>query len=165
MLRASPQTVDRRGSQVGPGAFEEFYVDSWDWAVRVSSLITQSNDAGQEIAQDAFFELYRHWGDLEYPRAYLRATIVNRCHNWQRKNRTSRDKLPLLVGSQAVEMEVAELADALAGLQFRQRAVLVLRYYCDFSEAEIAEALGCRPGTVKSLSSRALRRLRKEIPR
>jgi RNA polymerase sigma factor (sigma-70 family) len=165
MRQASRQAVDRSGSQVGPGAFEEFYVDSWDWAVRVSSLITQSNDAGQEIAQDAFFELYRHWGDLEYPRAYLRTTIVNRCHNWQRRNRTRKDKLPLLVGSPAVEMEVAaELADALAGLQFRQRAVLVLRYYCGFSEAEIAEALGCRPGTVKSLSSRALRRLRKEIP-
>ncbi|MEM9891323.1 MAG: SigE family RNA polymerase sigma factor [Actinomycetota bacterium] len=164
VLRGPRRTIDGSGSQVAPRGFEEFYVDSWDWAVRVTSLITQSNDAGQEIAQDAFFELYRHWGDLEYPRAYLRTTIVNRCHNWQRRNRTRKDKLPLLVGSQAVEMEVAELADALAGLQFRQRAVLVLRYYCDFSEAEIAEALGCRPGTVKSLSSRALRRLRKEIP-
>lgn len=152
-------------SEVGRGSFEQFYVDSWDWAVRVATLITQSRDSGQEIAQDALFELYRHWSELEHPKAYLRATIVNRCHNWHRKNRTRREKLPLLAESETVKLEVAELADVLAGLQFRQRAVVVLRYYCDFSEAEIAAALGCRPGTVKSLSSRALRRLRKEIPR
>lgn len=76
-----------------------------------------------------------------------------------------REKLPLLAEPVAVDLGVSDLADAIDGLPVRQRSVLVLRYYCDFSEAEIAAVLGCRPGTVKSLSSRALRRLRKEMPR
>lgn len=146
-------------------SFETFYVDSWDWAVRVATLITQSSDAGPEIAQDSLFVLYRHWGEIERPKAYLRTTIVNRCHNWQRRNRTRQAKLPLLASPGSVELEASELADAVAGLPLRQRTVLVLRYWCDLSEAEIAAAIGCRPGTVKSLSSRALRRLRKEVPR
>lgn len=48
-------------------------------------------------------------------------------------------------------------------LPYRQRTVIVLRYWMDFSEAEIAEVLECRPGTVKSLASRALSKIRKEI--
>jgi RNA polymerase sigma factor (sigma-70 family) len=56
--------------------------------------------------------------------------------------------------------ELDHLADALAALPSRQRAVLVLRYYVGCSEAEIAAILDCRPGTVKSLASRALASLR-----
>jgi RNA polymerase sigma factor (sigma-70 family) len=52
-----------------------------------------------------------------------------------------------------------------ASLPYRQRAVVVLRYYADLSEVEIAEALGCRAGTVKSLASRAIARLQMEIKR
>jgi RNA polymerase sigma factor (sigma-70 family) len=58
-----------------------------------------------------------------------------------------------------------ELLDAVDALPFRQRAVLVLRYYHDLPEDEIAAALGCRPGTVKSLSARALQQLRKVVER
>jgi RNA polymerase sigma-70 factor (sigma-E family) len=147
------------------GSFEEFYVDMWDWAVRVASLIAQDSGASQEIAQDSLVAVYQRWDRIDQPKAYLRATLVNRCRNWQRDQGTSREKLPLLVGPMESELGATELADAVAGLPFRQRTVLVLRFYCDLSEAEIAAALGCRPGTVKSLSSRALRRLRKEIPR
>jgi RNA polymerase sigma factor (sigma-70 family) len=62
-----------------------------------------------------------------------------------------------------VEFGFDELADAIARLPFRQRVVIVLRYYADLTEADIAHALGCRPGTVKSLASRALATLSKEI--
>jgi len=55
------------------------------------------------------------------------------------------------------------VVDVLLHLPYRQRAVLVLRYWGDWSEVEIAEALGCRSGTVKTLASRGLARLRKEI--
>jgi RNA polymerase sigma factor (sigma-70 family) len=64
-----------------------------------------------------------------------------------------------------VEPPVDELRDALASLPMRQRAVLVLRFYEDMSEADIAATLGCRPGTVKSLSSRGLAALRQVIER
>ena len=166
LLASTPrQLATSDGSHDPAASFETFYVEWWAWAVRVATLITHSNDAGQEIAQDSLLMLYQRWGELDHPKAYLRATIVNRCYNWQRSNRTKREKLPLLTGPAAVELGAPELADAVAGLPMRQRSVLVLRYYCDFTEAEIAAALGCRPGTVKSLSSRALRRLRKEVPR
>jgi RNA polymerase sigma factor (sigma-70 family) len=55
------------------------------------------------------------------------------------------------------------MGDVLFRLPYRQRAVLVLRYWGDWSEAEIADALGCRAGTVKTLASRGIARLRKEI--
>lgn len=69
----------------------------------------------------------------------------------------------MLAASTSLVQHHEELADVVAALPFRQRAVIVLRYWCDLSEAEIAAALECRPGTVKSLSSRALARLNKEI--
>jgi RNA polymerase sigma factor (sigma-70 family) len=57
-----------------------------------------------------------------------------------------------------------ELLAIVDGLPFRQRAVLVARYWLDMSEADIADLLDCRPGTVKSLASRAMATLRKELP-
>lgn len=152
-----------RSPTVSEHAFEAFYVETWDWAVRVAALIVHDREAGQEIAQESLLAVYRRWGELDEPRAYLRTTIVNRCRNWHRGDRTRREKLPLLVGPATAELGESGLADAIAALPVRQRAVVVLRYYGDLSEAEIAVALDCRPGTVKSLSSRALRRLRKEI--
>lgn len=156
-------TVGTRSPAVSESAFEAFYVETWDWAVRVATLIVHDREAGQEIAQESLLAVYRRWGGLDEPRAYLRITIVNRCRNWHRSDRTRREKLPLLVGATTAELGESGLADAIAALPVRQRAVVVLRYYSGLSEAEIAVALDCRPGTVKSLSSRALRRLRKEI--
>jgi RNA polymerase sigma factor (sigma-70 family) len=163
-LNREPSVGSAVADDVG-GSFETFYVESWVWAVRVATLITQSSGAGQEVAQDSLLAVYRRWGQIEQPKAYLRRAIMNRCQNWQRGQRTRREKLPLLAEPSAVELGASDLADVIAGLPTRQRSVLVLRYYCGFSETEIADALGCRPGTVKSLSFRALRRLRKEIPR
>lgn len=110
-------------------------------------------------------KMYRTWGTAQRPEAYLRTAIVNSCRNWQRQARTRLSKLPLLVTPNSVDLAAGELADAIAHLPFRQRAVIVLRYYADLSEAEIADALGCRPGTVKSLAAHALDRLAKELPR
>ncbi len=74
-----------------------------------------------------------------------------------------RDALPSLAGSDRLDFHAEELSDATARLPFRQRAVIVMRYHADLSESEIADALCCRPGTVKSLASRALKALAKEI--
>jgi RNA polymerase sigma-70 factor (sigma-E family) len=153
------------GGAVSAGSFEVFYVEMWPWAVRVATLITQSQDAGPEIAQESLIGLFQRWGEVEHPKAYLRRSIVNQCQNWQRRERTRQAKLPLLAGDEAADARVSELGDAIRRLPDRQRAVLVLRYYGDLTESEIAEALGCRRGTVKSLASRALSQLRKEVPR
>jgi RNA polymerase sigma-70 factor (sigma-E family) len=145
--------------------FEEFFSDAWPWAFRLASLLTHSTEAGEDIAQDVLMTMSQRWGTADRPAAYLRTSLVNASYNWNRRNRTARTKLPMLVTSDRFDFQADELADAIARLPFRQRAVVVLRYYSDLSEAEIAEAIGCRPGTVKSLASRALGALSKEIER
>jgi RNA polymerase sigma-70 factor (sigma-E family) len=147
------------------GSFDRFFADCWPWAYRLACLFTQSTAAGEDIAQDVMARMYRTWGTAQRPEAYLRTAIVNAASNWHRRMRTQQAKLPLLAGQMEVDLGAAELADAIASLPFRQRAVIVLRYYADLSEAEIADAVGCRPGTVKSLATRALDRLAKELPR
>jgi RNA polymerase sigma-70 factor (sigma-E family) len=144
-------------------SFEEFFSEAWPWAFRLASFLTHDTSAGEDIAQDALAALSRRWGTTDRPAAYLRTSIVNASMNWHRHSRTAREKLPLLAGSDRVEFHAEELADAIARLPFRQRAVIVLRYHADLSESEIAEALDCRHGTVKSLASRALKALAKEI--
>ena len=109
--------------------------------------------------------MYPSWERVSNPDAYLRRALVNRSHNWRRRGRVREAKLALLAGSATVELLAAELADTVAALPFRQRAVIVLRYYGGFSEAEIAAALGCRNGTVKSLAARALATLERVIER
>ena len=148
-----------------PQSFEQFFADAWPWAFRLACFFTQDSTVGEYIAQDVMAKMYRTWGTAERPEAYLRTALVNSCNNWHRRARMQADKLPLLVTPETVELGADELADAIARLPFRQRAVIVLRYHTDLSEAEIADALGCRPGTVKSLAKRALDRLAKELPR
>jgi RNA polymerase sigma-70 factor (sigma-E family) len=143
--------------------FDDFYAREWLGAVRLAALLTQSRAAAEDLAQDAFGRVMPRWAQLDNPAAYLRIAVVNECRKWHRHRRVERAKLPLLVSSEGAAATDAGLSDAVAALPYRQRAVLVLRYYADLSEAEIAAALECRPGTVKSLASRALARLHKEI--
>lgn len=147
------------------GSFDAFYAVEWPATVRLAALLTQRSSGAEDLAQDAFARVYGRWAAATNPKAYLRATLVNVCRQWQRGQGRERAHLPLIAAVDSVEFVAHELADALAALPYRQRAVLVLRYYADLSEAEIAETLDCRPGTVKSLASRALARLEKEIQR
>jgi RNA polymerase sigma-70 factor (sigma-E family) len=132
--------------------------------VRLAHLITGSNEAAEDVVQESFVKMYRNWGRADRPGAYLRTAVVNGCHSWHRRRRIERQRLPRAVPEE-VEPESRELLDALAGLRIRQRTALVLRFYADMSEADIADALGCRPGTVKSLVHRGLRELEGMIER
>ena len=145
--------------------FDEFFAEAWPTAFKLATFFTQDPAAGEEIAQEVMTTMYARWGQARNPEAYLRSSLVNACHNWHRHNRVKRTKMPLLAQPDHVDFAAGELADAIGALPFRQRAVIVLRYYGDFSEREIADALQCRPGTVKSLASRALARLGEELPR
>jgi RNA polymerase sigma factor (sigma-70 family) len=148
-----------------PIDFDVFYRAEWPGAVRLAALITQRPSVAEDLAQDAFSRMLARWGGAGNPSAYLRTAVVNACFQWQRHAKVQRAKSHLVASAASVEFAGGDLADAVAALPDRQRAVLVLRYYADLSEAEIAGALGCRPGTVKSIASRALRRLHKEIER
>ena len=151
--------------QPAPTTFEDFYRAEWAGAVRLAAILLQQRAPAEDVVQDAFARMHTKWERATNPKAYLRATIVNGCRQWQRHIGVERAKLPLIATFDSVDFVANELADAVAALPYRQRTVLVLRYYGDLSEAEIAEALDCRTGTVKSLASRALARLRKEIER
>ncbi|HEV7527043.1 MAG TPA: SigE family RNA polymerase sigma factor [Acidimicrobiia bacterium] len=143
--------------------FAAFYRATWPGAARLAALLTQDARVGEDLAQEAFARVYPKWSRIENPNAYLRTAVVNACRSWQSRRHTERVKLPLVATSASTELTFDLLADAVAELPYRQRAALVLRYYMGLSEAEIADALGCRPGTVKSLTSRALAALRKGI--
>jgi RNA polymerase sigma-70 factor (sigma-E family) len=151
---------------VPPGSvsFEEFYRAEYPAAVRLAWLLTHSESACEDLTQEAFAAVYRRFADLGNPGAYLRRALMNLCSTWRRNEASLRRRL-LRLREEYGETPVPEpgLALAVRRLPYRQRVVVVARYWADWSEAEIADALGCRPGTVKSLASRALAQLRKEV--
>ena len=144
-------------------SFDDFFVVAWPRAFRLASFLTHDTEAGEDIAQEVLSEMSRRWDALERPSAYLQRAVTNASWNWNRRRRTVARKLPLLGVQRGDDFRFDELADAIARLPFRQRAVIVLRYYADLTEAEIADALECRPGTVKSLASRGLATLSREV--
>lgn len=143
--------------------FESFYRDSWDRSARVAALLTQDRSVADEVAQDALLAVMRSWSRVRVPGAYLHRCLVNAAGRHHRRVGAARRVADRLAAVEVAALGFDDLADAVARLPFRQRAVIVLRFHLGLSEREIAEALGCRPGTVKSLSSRALTALREGI--
>jgi RNA polymerase sigma factor (sigma-70 family) len=132
--------------------------------VRLAVLLVGSRLQAEEIVQDSFSTVIARWDTLDRPGAYLRTVVVNGCRMALRRRETERSHReldrPLPVDAPT---ELAELHAALAALPERQRCVVVLRYYGDRSDAEIAQIIDCRPATVRSLAHRGLSRLRKEL--
>lgn len=145
-------------------SFEAVYEDRWAPMVKLAGLTTGSRALAEEIVQDAFIQLHRNWGTIQNPSAWLRVAVVNGGKGWLRRQALERRQVP--GPSNYVELEDGvAMREALRHLTRRQRAAVVLRYYEDLPELEIAEVLGCRPGTVKSLLDRAKDKLKKELQR
>jgi RNA polymerase sigma-70 factor (sigma-E family) len=160
---------------VGSGSDEEFgdfMRGRWPAMVRLAYAL--SGDAGhaEDIAQAAFARAYAAWGRVSRagdPDAYVRRIVINENRKRFRKHRVPEDlhadlagtELPGRPGQQQGPEERQALLDALGRLGPRQRAVIVLRYWLDLSEAETAVALNCSVGTVKSQASRGLATLRR----
>jgi RNA polymerase sigma factor (sigma-70 family) len=141
--------------------FTDFYRREYDSSVRLAWLLTGSRTAAEDVVQDAMTGVYRAFRRLDEPTAYLRRAVVNRArsrHRDERRRQMLQDR-----AAPAIDVADAELLGLIARLPYRQRVVIVARYWGGWSEREIAAALGCRPGTVKSLASRALDRLRQEV--
>jgi len=143
-------------------SFAVFYRSEYPSAVRLARLLVP-DAAAEDLAQEAFSRLHGRFTALENPPAYLRRTLVNLGRTWHRSARREEGRLQKVAPPEPVDLGAAEMLDAIDALPYRQKAVVVLRYWLDLSEAEIAEVLGCRAGTVKSLAARALRRLRKAV--
>lgn len=131
--------------------------------VRVAYLITGDREVAEEVVQDAFVACSSRWLDLDHPRAYLRTAVVNRSRSWLRRLQTQRRREQ--PADQLQELEADELWDALGRLDERRRVAIVLRFYQDLPDAEIAQVLDCQPTTVRTLIHRGLHDLRREVDR
>ena len=146
-----------------PDGFEALYRSNYRALTRLAFLLTQSAEAADDLVQDVFARVLPRWHRLDDPVPYLRRSVVNAANSWHRRRRLERSRPSELVVSTTFEAD--ELFDVLAKLPARQRAAVVLRYYADLSDAEVAAALGCRPGTVPSLVHRALEQMRPALRR
>ena len=148
--------------------FEEYVVEQVPVLLRTAAFFAGDLAAAEDLVQDVLIKVHGRWGQissLQSPDGYVRRMLVNEFLSQRRKwGRV----LPV---SEVPGQDVADdhapghadrqvLRSELARLPRRQRVALVLRYYGGYSDTEIGEALGCRPGTVRSLLSRGLATLR-----
>jgi len=153
--------------------FDAFVAAHVDDLLRTAYLIVWDESEAEDLVQECLMRVARRWPRIrrmEQPRAYARRILVNRALDGARGRARRRSELEPGLPASATAVDPlaaidtrAELIDALGRLPARQRAVLVLRYFNDLTETQVAEVLGCSPGTVKSSSSRGLARLREVL--
>ncbi|MEV4315810.1 SigE family RNA polymerase sigma factor [Actinocrispum sp. NPDC049592] len=148
------------------GDFEQFVASRSAVLLRTAYLLCAGDrGAAEDMLQDVLERMYPKWRRIKgEPEAYARASLANR---WRRRSRrvgesplTSEAVHPLVHGPEGEVADRDQVVRALSELPERMRAVLVLRFFDDLSEADTARALGCGAGTVKSQTSRGLARLR-----
>lgn len=151
--------------------FRVFVVAHSRGLMRLAYLLTQDHHLAEDLVQTALLRAYRNWArvsGVERPEAYVHKILVNERRMWWRRRRIQDDPhadLPDRPGPDtSADVDTRDaLWRELARLPARTRAVLVLRYWEDDSEADTAEILCCSAGTVKSHASRGLARLRRHL--
>jgi RNA polymerase sigma-70 factor (sigma-E family) len=163
-LVIGPEGSDADPAADAPGpetGFEAFCRQSYEPMVRLAFLLTSSIETAEDLVQDVLARTHRRWTSIVEPGAYVRRAVVNACNSYHRRRR--RERAHPHRQPEPARLEADELFDVLAELPSRMRAALVLRYYQDLPENDIADLLGCAPGTARSLIHRGLARLRKVI--
>jgi len=151
--------------------FDEFAATGLRPLLEFTRVLTGDRGLAEDVVQEVLIRLHARGdrlGDIDHLWAYARRMAVNEYLGWGRKWFRQRPTpvLPEPPPSPDHADRLAEhhwLRGELAKLPRRQRAVLVLRYYAGLSDLQIADELGCSPGTVRSHASRALAALRVEI--
>jgi RNA polymerase sigma factor (sigma-70 family) len=154
------------GSDAEPtAAFDAFYRLHFLTFVRLATLLTGSNIDAEDVVQEAFTSVASRFGTVDSPMTYMRTAVVNLVRRRYRDETKHRSRLLLLPAAElATDEQISvDLTDIIATLPFRQRVVIVGRYWAGWTEEETARVLKCRPGTVKSLRSRAIATLRRHI--
>ncbi len=150
--------------------FEAFVTARWGPLVATAYLVTADRGIAEDCVQEALTRVHRRWRAVAKdgnPEAYARRAALNAALSWRRRRRIA--EVPLAQGndgpavSDGGERLDDDLLAGLGALPPRMRAVVVLRYVEDRSEAETADLLGCSVGNVKSARSRGLARLREHI--
>ena len=170
-IRSAPKPSPQRTR----ADFEQFVTASGDALLRTAYLVVWDPVEAEDLVQDCLLAVARRWPRvrrMDHPHAYARRVLINLALDGAQ--RRTRRRLELMADGAPAISDLAdesaarrvhavgvraELIQALGTLPPRQRAVLVLRYFEDLSEAQVAELLGCSVGTVKSTASRALSRL------
>ena len=164
MMRADVGQIRIEGSRLA-----ELYQRHAHEGVRLAYLITGDRALAEDLVQDAFVRLAGRLLHLRDPggfEAYLRKTIVNLANAYFRRRKVERRYMERQAGqrqSAAGDPDVPTrlaIREALRSLPTRQRTAIVLRFFEDLSEAQTADVMRCRPGTVKSLVSRGMDKLR-----
>jgi RNA polymerase sigma-70 factor (sigma-E family) len=151
-------------------AVTALYSANYRSLVRLSILLVRDIATAEEVVQDAFVAMHNAWRRLRDPEkalSYLRQSVVNRSRSVLR-HRAVVEKYapkglpdaPSAENGAITELERTEVIKALGKLPTRQREALVLRYYADLSEAEIASTMGISRGAVKSHTARGMAALR-----
>jgi RNA polymerase sigma-70 factor (sigma-E family) len=156
--------TEGRKVTIEPG-FAEFVQVRYAELLRLAYLLTGSAQDAEDLVQSALLSTMRAWHRIEDPLPYLRRTMTNlHISRWRRHR--AREFLTSFVPDRQVHdgseriTERQALWTALRQLSPRTRAVIVLRYWADLSEADTAQVLGCSVGSIKSTASRGLTRLR-----
>jgi RNA polymerase sigma-70 factor (sigma-E family) len=153
--------------------FEELVGTARPTLLRAAHSVTGRHEDAEDAVQSSLLKAMRAWQRVANQerwrqQAYVRQIVVNTCRSGWRKwgSRVAIGDVPETVNAPETDTidDREMLRQALARLPARQREVLMLRYYEDLTEAEIAKKLGCAPGTVKSSAARALRALRDMLP-
>jgi RNA polymerase sigma-70 factor (sigma-E family) len=153
--------------------FEEFAAARLPAVLKFAAVLTGDRGLAEDVVQEVLIRASARWqaiANLDQPEAYVRKMIVNEYLSWRRRS------WRLVLSGTGADLHGRSAPDHAAGyaerdaiwaelakLPLRQRAVLVLRYYEGLSDPEIADVLGCRPGTVRGYACRALAALRVEL--
>ena len=147
--------------------FADFVEQRTDALLTTAYLLTRDREAAQELVQEVLVSLYPRWRkvmDADSELAYVRRSVVNRFLSQRRRNlELVTDRIPDRSDGgdgQDRMIDRDQLRRILATLPERQRAAVVLRFFYDYSDQQIADAMDCRIGTVRSLISRALSTMR-----
>jgi len=151
--------------------FTEFVAVRLPALRRVAFLLCQDWHQADDLVQVAITRLYANWrraAVMDHTEAYVRTILVRtylseRRSGWAKRVASMGAALPEVVAPGPDPDVLLDLKAALTGLPLRQRATIVLRFYCDMSVDQTAEILGCTPGTVKSQTSKALDALRRVL--
>ncbi|WP_370111823.1 SigE family RNA polymerase sigma factor [Streptacidiphilus sp. MAP12-33] len=157
-----------RGEADVPADFDAFASARWRRLVRTAHLLTGDHHEAEDLVQLTLAKAYPHWNRirrLDSPDAYLHRALVNNSLTRHRRRRARQLLMPWVpdraLPSEAARVEQRSLLrQALDGLPLRMRVVVVLRYWEDLSEQEVATVLGCSVGNVKSQASRGLAKVR-----
>ncbi len=170
MPDAFPASGTVRAEWSADRAVVELYSGHYRALVRLAALLVRDTPTAEEVVQDSFIAMHESWSrlkDTEKALAYLRQVVVNRSRSVLR-HRTVVDKnlqkpapdMPSAEHGAFVSLERSAVVAALRDLPERQREAIVLRYYADLSEAQIATAMGISRGAVKSHTARGMSSLR-----